>query len=768
MAKVTIKEYDSSQPSTTVGQYDLPVYIPGYAKFGPENTPTLIAGGDSALETFKKTFGDAPYIFKADQIVGGETLRYKGEYEQSYIEAYEYASLGYPIVYERVCPYALDKADKTLRLIKNRAVVEHILSEEEKINQTTATVVRTGDSAPYTYEISGLRNDKAFVDSYFGAVNSGSDYKWGVEIGEYSYHWLNGTMADVEDDSGVVKESCSFSVTSGTVVIVSNTELLGSGVVTGECDVLWTIGTSSYKYEVDIISIYAEANKKISVKSQKGTWTDITDMQVYNQNSTVKYGDMLTYIRSGSGSDTNITFNFKAPNLSKTITESTNVTEEEEGTLIIEAKYGGEYGNEIAISVEDTNSSDLFRIVVDYGNEQETFNVSLARDDSAFIGNISSAYVQVNAQSLAGLSGDVVGVKIANEELGLLTGGGNPAASSTQPDEFTIGAMYALLTGEDQSMGNGQTATADDVATNQYWKKFEDKDLNDYGIFTTGAYPLFGGASDWTAAQKQIATVSEYGLGYAVVDAKPSVSESVLSNQATMQTWVTGTNSRGEPYGAYATMYFDRRTVTTSFGNQELPASYCYVSNFIKQLAQYHPWEATAGTGTNANGRGVVGGIVDSKKLGGSVSDLLQPDIGVRVNPIQYIRNVGNVIMGNATLNNNSRGLVNYSFLNIRVLTAIVKRFWYSLGKTVLFEQNDAITFLTMKNTGQAFMDTLLDRGLRTEDSNGNKVEPYTIEKVATSERAVLKIKVSYYPIEAIERVEEEIELKDGYVTITE
>lgn len=109
MAKVTIREYDSSEPSVLVGAYDLPIYIPGYANFGPENEPTLIAGGDNALETFINTFGDSPYVFKADQVVKGNVARYKGEYEQSYIEAYEYASLGYPIVYERVTPYPLKK-----------------------------------------------------------------------------------------------------------------------------------------------------------------------------------------------------------------------------------------------------------------------------------------------------------------------------------------------------------------------------------------------------------------------------------------------------------------------------------------------------------------------------------------------------------------------------------------------------------------------------------------------------------------------------------
>lgn len=759
MAKVTIREYDSSEPSVLTGAYDLPIYIPGYANFGPENEPTLIAGGDNALATFKSIFGDTPYVFKADQVINGETVRYKGDYEQSYIEAYEYASLGYPIVYERVTPFKLQKASATLNIQRIRATATHTISagNSESTNAATnVTFTRTGDSAPYTYT-ADLSEDAVFKDSWFGARANGENGAYGIDIGDYGYDW-NGTNWTSEDDTAV-QEGGSVNVEDGSIVIVTNTEIFGAGVTSGTGTVTWWMNVRAYRFTANINN-YTAANAQVEFSTNGSSWTDVTSVATYN-NEERTYGDLLT-VQVNSASS--VTFRFSPPNISDNITESaTPVANNTGNTLVIEAKYGGEYGNAIRISVAATNASDLFRLTVVNGENTETFNVSLARDDGAFIGNISSNYIQVSAQSLAAIPGDATGLLIQAQAETALSGGGNQSASTSQPDEFTVAAMYELLTGSSYGAG-----VANDAATNEFWEKFVDKDLNDYGIFTTGAYPLYGGSNDWQAAQRELAAVSEYGLGFALVDAKANVTAQNLSNQSEMQAWVTGTNSRTEPYGAYGAMFFESRTVTTSFGDQELPASFCYVQNFIKQLGLYQPWEATAGTGTNANGRGVVGGIVDKKKLGGSVSDMLQPDIGVRVNPIQYIRNVGNVIMGNATLNNNSRGLVNYSFLNIRVLTAIVKRFWYSLGKTVLFEQNDMVTYLTLKNAGQAFMDTLLDRGLRTEDSNGNAVEPYTIERVATTERATLKIKVSYYPIEAIEKVEEEVELKDGYVNVTE
>lgn len=759
MAKVTIREYDSSEPSVLTGAYDLPIYIPGYANFGPENEPTLIAGGDNALATFKSIFGDTPYVFKADQVINGETVRYKGDYEQSYIEAYEYASLGYPIVYERVTPFALQKASATLNIQRMRATATHTISDGDAESTNAAinvTFTRTGDSAPYTYT-ADLSEDDVFTDGWFGARANGANGAYGIDIGDYGYDW-NGTNWTSEDDAAV-QAGGSVNVGAGSIVIVTNTEIFGSGVTSGTGTVTWWTNVRAYRFTANINNNTA-ANAQVEFSTNGSSWTDVTGVATYN-NAERTYGDLLT-VQVNSASS--VTFRFSPPNISNNITESAAPVANNTGnTLVIEAKYGGEYGNAIRISVAETNASDLFRLTVVNGENTETFNVSLARDDSAFIGNISSNYIQVSAQSLAGIPGDATGLLIQTQTETALSGGGNQNAGTSQPDEFTVAAMYELLTGNSYGAG-----VANDTATNEFWEKFADRDLNDYGIFTTGAYPLYGGSNDWQAAQRELAAVSEYGLGFALVDAKANVTAQNLSNQSEMQAWVTGTNSRTEPYGAYGAMFFEGRTVTTSFGDQELPASFCYVQNFIKQLGLYQPWEATAGTGTNANGRGVVGGIVDKKKLGGSVSDMLQPDIGVRVNPIQYIRNVGNVIMGNATLNNNSRGLVNYSFLNIRVLTAIVKRFWYSLGKTVLFEQNDMVTYLTLKNAGQTFMDTLLDRGLRTEDSNGNAVEPYTIERVATMERATLKIKVSYYPIEAIEKVEEEVELKDGYVNVTE
>lgn len=718
MAKVTVKEYDVSEPSVLVGAYDLPIYIPGYAQFGPENEPTLIAGGENALKTFKKIFGNSPYVFKNQQMRNGNVFYKKGDYEKSYIAAYEYAKLGYPIVFERITASALSKAKINLPYGSRTYTASAVNPYEQ--NGVKVVMSRSGES-PYTYTASV---PKAIVtDLYFGAdgtknrtLRITNDGALGI-----GYSWDNEDFDHTEDEGATVG---TFDVTTGEISITTTSDYGANPTAIAAWDIKGDV--AGYKFTADASS----PNGKIEIVASGGSTTDVTST----------YKEYLLF-----SSETG-TFVFSIPN-NYNNNQITAVAQESvvtNKTFVLEAKYRGEYGKNILVSVSELEYTSLKRLTIKCAGETEVFNVTIRKDDPDYIGNIESSFVQAQTQP-GEISEDSSWI-----QLGTIAETHLEYDGDTIQDEFTVEQIYQKLS----------------RTNNQYWEKFIDKDINDYGIFTTGAYPLYGGISEWEDAQNQLATVSKYGLGFTVVDSQDGMTYDKVKDG--LLSLVTGTNENSEPYGAYGTMFFENRMVSTSFGNQQMPASFCYICNFIKQLGQYKPWEATAGTGTNANGRGVVGGIVDKKKLGGSISDALQPEIGVRVNPIQYIRNVGNVIMGNATLNNNARGLVNYSFLNIRVLTTIVKRFWYALGKTVLFEQNDAVTYLLMKNKGQEFMNTLLDRGLRTEDSNGKKIEPYTIEKIPTNERAVLKIKVSYYPIEAIERVDEEIELKDGYVNVTE
>lgn len=84
MAKITIIEDDSSRVNNLTNSRNI-VYVPGYSKMGPVNTPTLC---NSRLD-FEQLFGDAPFKFN-------------GEYEKSWIYAEELLSAGLPVLYERI------------------------------------------------------------------------------------------------------------------------------------------------------------------------------------------------------------------------------------------------------------------------------------------------------------------------------------------------------------------------------------------------------------------------------------------------------------------------------------------------------------------------------------------------------------------------------------------------------------------------------------------------------------------------------------------
>lgn len=110
MPKIEIRERDlttASNANTTTNA----VYIPGYANYGPVNTPTLC----ETVEEFYNTFGSTPYRFRQDyawsnlssfdnnaRVDSMGDMYEAGDYEKSYLIAERLLSLGLPVWYERV------------------------------------------------------------------------------------------------------------------------------------------------------------------------------------------------------------------------------------------------------------------------------------------------------------------------------------------------------------------------------------------------------------------------------------------------------------------------------------------------------------------------------------------------------------------------------------------------------------------------------------------------------------------------------------------
>lgn len=107
MPSINISEREIITPPSTDVTRNI-VYIPGYANYGPTNTPILC----ESLKDFYSTFGSVPYkfnnsvnlpaTFAENALTGASPLYNEGDYEKSFIEAATLLSNGLPVLYERV------------------------------------------------------------------------------------------------------------------------------------------------------------------------------------------------------------------------------------------------------------------------------------------------------------------------------------------------------------------------------------------------------------------------------------------------------------------------------------------------------------------------------------------------------------------------------------------------------------------------------------------------------------------------------------------
>lgn len=107
MPSINISEREIITPPSTDVTRNI-VYIPGYANYGPTDTPILC----ESLKDFYSTFGSVPYkfnnsvnlpdTFAENALTGASPLYNEGDYEKSFIEAATLLSNGLPVLYERV------------------------------------------------------------------------------------------------------------------------------------------------------------------------------------------------------------------------------------------------------------------------------------------------------------------------------------------------------------------------------------------------------------------------------------------------------------------------------------------------------------------------------------------------------------------------------------------------------------------------------------------------------------------------------------------
>lgn len=715
MAVTTIIEKQEVGTTVSNSDFQLPVYMVGYSPRGPENENVYFAN----YADFKQKFGNVPYSFKQAQQKNGVFYQAQGSLEKGFVFAHEYALTNKPGVFRRIakadaayCKLQNDVQIMTKVLTSSRAYTDKEITRDDVLFSKSAI---SGGNYTYTAQLDILADDN------FGAT----------------------TFNDGENDLPL------FSVAFGSTMFTSDDSSNGTLTVNGS-----------------------------------GQITLVTEENISNLSGSVKFiskAELIEVEYSASGAivtvDNNPVSNIEIDDQGSQLTvhlpwgtETYPATESFEPTgkfLQIFASSSGAWGKGIKVKITRIQQTNKLKITADYDNgaESESILGDLAYGGDYFIagkeGTKKTTLLKITNGIVDSLGNTTNGLDGSEDSSMLfisdLTATALQYQGDSVADEITVDDIYSAL------------------ADSSFWQELQDKELNDYAVMTTSGYPLHDPTDINSNAATQLQAVANYQLGFAVVDTRKrphgqtvaTEAKLLLSESATkpLNNVVAGLNAKGEKNEIYGTMFFDWRAYDTSFGRVELPPSFAY----IKALAatglsanQIKPWEALA------NDYGTVS-VADNNRLGGAVSDLLQRNnepVGVRVNPIQYLREMGNRIMGNSTLVNNQGELTNNSFLNIRVLTTLVKRFAYKLGNSLKFKTNDLNTFLTFQSKMTAFMSKFLDKGLRTEDNNGKRIVPFGIERLPSTERGKIRINIWYYPLDAIEIVEETVTLKDGYVEI--
>lgn len=212
---------------------------------------------------------------------------------------------------------------------------------------------------------------------------------------------------------------------------------------------------------------------------------------------------------------------------------------------------------------------------------------------------------------------------------------------------------------------------------------------------------------------------------------------------------------------------FDSAMVGSAYKDSYFPGSFAYLMAFANStIANKNP----DGFAAAGNARGVIPGYVEPKYKFDEVdinvlqrktatSTDLNDIAGVAVNPICYIRTLGNVVWGNRTLKPNTSEveikskLTWGSFLNIaHIVCDITDKAWLA-SKKYTFEQNNDVLWVNFKSEITPLLDKL---------QSGSQILASRMIKLKSEGRGRLEAQIDITPIEAVEDFKINVNLTDS------
>lgn len=416
-----------------------------------------------------------------------------------------------------------------------------------------------------------------------------------------------------------------------------------------------------------------------------------------------------------------------------------NSTESEANSVTIEAKYSGEYGKEITVSVRELTDEDQYpaekerlfellvndiRYVVNFDIESDYYiETKLADDVNVNVSvNVDESYIKSNLYGI---------INKDNENLDY---------TETTSDEMTFASVRnILMSGENEAIPSPYYA-------------LKDKTIYDVKFITSSVYASMD-SEDSTIASLMMDCAATRGDALAIIDMAQGVDkDSYLSivDSAFPTTYVNG-----EDRNKYATMIAPSVKVTLSSTKTKewMPASYAYLYALASSVKDNPIWYAISGVV-----RGVISNFNDVEfVVDERISKEWQSETSISINPIQNVRPYGYCIFGNRTLYRNLEGLKDSSFTNIRVLVNEAKKITLKAINRLMFESNDNVLWNNFKS--------LVEPTLQQMKTNRG-ITDYKITRLQTSKKATVEGIIKIMPVEAVENFDITFSLEDSTVTV--
>jgi len=327
-------------------------------------------------------------------------------------------------------------------------------------------------------------------------------------------------------------------------------------------------------------------------------------------------------------------------------------------------------------------------------------------------------------------------------------------------EDVDVTALYDAF----ESTKTGRPDEEEYDGTHGVYTNYEIFDIGEYGFkyVTSGGYPIFnqGTYDDSTftpsgTINNILKLCAKRGDCYAIIDPADNVLRPWYGTKSLFSALQDSTLSNE---GKYASMFTPWATYVIGITNtvRLMPPSFGYLRTLANGIKHYNSYFAFAGVN-----RGEVYGIKELHSiynLTNTVANDIQTKDGYSINPMTYVRPYGLTIWGNRTLAKADGGLKATNFLNIRNLVCEIQKTAYEAAKVCLFENDTLATWVKFTNPINELLLSM---------QNAGALKAYSVNRVPSDEKALIKAEILVVPIYAVEDFEITVKLlEDGSVTV--